>query len=277
MTPLTVVKNDRLKEASLEAIRQIEYNEFVRRSMVADLERDGMNSIDQFAGASDRRGADDRDARLRRGRFVVRVKELSERDRRHLLMHFLALGENDRYLRFGSVLSDELITRYVQKISFARDAVFGVYDGNFKLVGAGHLAFAPRDAIPATSSVTAKERIAEFGVSVLPSARGIGVGSKLFERAAIHCRNADVDTLYMQCLASNQAMIHIAKKAGMEIHHLHGEADACLKLRPANPASVMREAVEEQVASFDYAFKANVRAATKWLEIMSTHPKKTRD
>jgi RimJ/RimL family protein N-acetyltransferase len=236
-----------------------------------------MNSTDQFAGAPDRQGVDDRGARLRRGRFAVRVKELSERDRRRLLMHFLALGENDRYLRFGSVLSDESITKYVQKINFARDSVFGVYDNNFKLVGVGHLAFASRDVIPVISGATAKERVAEFGVSVSPSARGIGVGSKLFERAAIHCRNADVDTLYMQCLASNQTMMHIAKKAGMEIHRLHGEADACLKLQPANPASVMREAVEEQVASLDYAFKANVRAATKWLDIMSSHPKKTRD
>jgi RimJ/RimL family protein N-acetyltransferase len=232
-----------------------------------------MNSTDQFAGATDRYGLNDSNAVASTAKFVVRVKELSERDRRRLLMHFLALDDNDRYLRFGTVLPDELITRYVQKMDFARDAVFGVYDSNFKLVGVGHLAFAPRDGVPAVSDTTAKERVAEFGVSVSASARGIGIGSKLFERAAIHCRNADVDTLYMHCLASNQTMIHIAKKAGMEIHRLHGEADAYLKLRPANPASVMREAVEEQVASFDYAFKANARAATKWLEIMSSRPK----
>jgi RimJ/RimL family protein N-acetyltransferase len=232
-----------------------------------------MNSADQSAGASDRYGLKDSSAVAGTGKFIVRVKELSERDRRRLLMHFLALDDNDRYLRFGTVLPDELITRYVQKIDFARDAVFGVYNNNFKLVGVGHLAFAPRDGVPAVSEATAKERVAEFGASVSASARGIGIGTKLFERAAIHCRNADVDTLYMHCLASNQTMIHIAKKAGMEIHRLHGEADAYLKLRPANPASVMREAVEEQVASFDYAFKANSRAATKWLEIITSRSK----
>jgi hypothetical protein len=36
----------------------------------------------------------------------LRVKELSERDRRRLLMHFLELEENDRLLRFGNVLTD---------------------------------------------------------------------------------------------------------------------------------------------------------------------------
>jgi GNAT superfamily N-acetyltransferase len=196
---------------------------------------------------------------------TVHVKELAERDRHRIERHFLALDDHDRYLRFGMRLNDELITQYVNHLDFSRDTIFGVYDSKFKLVGVGHLAFAPRDAYPDSVSATLKDRVAEFGVSVSASARGLGVGSKLFERAAIHCRNADVDTLYMHCLSSNQVMIHIAKKAGMEIHRDHGEADAYLKLLPASPRTVFKEAVEEQVASFDYAFKANARAAVKWL------------
>lgn len=195
---------------------------------------------------------------------TVRVKELSERDRRRLLMHFLALDDSDRLLRFGTVLPDELVTRYVQTLDLSRDTVFGVYDDNLRLVGVGHLAFAPRDAMPALSEATVKERIAEFGVSVSASARGKGVGSKLFERAAIHCRNEDVDTLYMHCLSSNQTMIHIAKKAGMEIQRAYGEADAYLKLTPANPGTMLAEAVEEQFATIDYTLKANAKAAMKW-------------
>lgn len=196
---------------------------------------------------------------------TVRVKEVPERDRRRLLMHFLALNDSDRLLRFGSVLPDELVTRYVQHLDFVRDTVLGVYDAKLRLVGVGHLAFAPRESKPYGAAVTHKERIAEFGVSVSDTARGLGVGSKLFERAAMHCRNADVDTLYMQCLASNQVMMHIAKKAGMQIQRDRSEADAYLKLAPANPASVLQEAMEEQVASLDYTLKANTKAARKIL------------
>ncbi|MBC7500149.1 MAG: GNAT family N-acetyltransferase [Herminiimonas sp.] len=199
---------------------------------------------------------------------TVRVKELSERDRRRLLMHFLGLEQSDRLLRFGSPLPDELVTRYVQKLDFVRDTVFGVYDSKLKLVGVGHLAFAPRDALPVVTAATTKQRIAEFGVSVSASARGMGIGSRMFERAAIHCRNEDVDTLYMHCLASNQTMIHIAKKAGMQIQRAHGEADAYLKLEPANPVTMIQEAVEEQVALLDFTLKANRRAAVKWLETL---------
>jgi RimJ/RimL family protein N-acetyltransferase len=195
---------------------------------------------------------------------TIRVKELSERDRRRMLMHFLALDDGDRLLRFGTVLPDELITRYVQMMDFSRDTVFGVYDDNLRLLGVGHLAFAPREALPVLIEATMKTRIAEFGVSVSAAARGMGVGSKLFERAAIHCRNEDVDTLYMHCLSSNQTMIHIAKKAGMEIQRDYGEADAYLKMAPGNAGSMLAEAVEEQFASFDYTFKANAKAAVKW-------------
>jgi len=194
---------------------------------------------------------------------AIRVKVLAERDRRRLLMHFLELDDNDRLLRFGMVLPDDLVTRYVQTLDFSRDTVFGVYDDNLALVGVGHLAFAPREALPVLSEATLKESIAEFGVSVSSSARGRGIGSKLFERAAIHCRNADVDTLYMHCLSSNQTMIHIAKKAGMEIRRDYGEADAYLKLTPASPGTMLAEAVEEQFASLDYTLKANTKAAMK--------------
>jgi RimJ/RimL family protein N-acetyltransferase len=195
------------------------------------------------------------------GRPTVLVKELGERDRRRILRHFLALDSADRLLRFGSQIPDDAIAAYVAKLDFKRDIVFGVVNRVFQLVGVGHLAFAKAEA----GKPTTKARVAEFGVSVSKSARGQGVGSRLFDRAAIHCRNSDVDTLYMQCLSSNQTMMHIAKKAGMEIKREYGEADAYLQLLPPSPASVMAEALEEQWAMIDYNVKANARAAVKWL------------
>jgi RimJ/RimL family protein N-acetyltransferase len=197
------------------------------------------------------------------GRPTVLVKELGERDRRRMLRHFLALDASDRLLRFGTVLKDPQIEAYVAKIDFSRDIVFGVLNRMFQLVGVGHLAFLDKHGERANA--TSKERVAEFGVSVSGSARGQGVGSRLFERAAIHCRNSDIDTLYMQCLSSNKTMMHIAKKAGMQIKRDHGEADAYLHIPPPSPSSVLQEAFEEQFAAIDYAVKANARAAMKWL------------
>jgi RimJ/RimL family protein N-acetyltransferase len=211
----------------------------------------------------------------RRGRSAVFVKELTSRTRRRLLKHFIALSPDDRLLRFGSIVSDEVVTRYVDSIDFSRDTVFGVYDRRLRLLGVGHLAFTTREQT-AGSSVTMKARVAEFGVSVAAAARGMGVGSALFERAAIHCRNADIDTLYMQCLSSNRVMMHIAKKAGMEIHREYDEADAYLKIPPADPGSVMHEAWQEQAATLDYALKFNVRTLMFWLNNIVTRLRKNK-
>lgn len=201
--------------------------------------------------------------RGKKGQPPVLVKELGERDRRRVLRHLLALDSDDRLLRFGSMIPDEQITAYVGKIDFSRDIVFGVVNNVFQLVGMGHLAFASAEGRKSTT----KEQVAEFGVSVSKSARGQGVGTRLFQRAATHCRNSDVDTLYMQCLTSNQTMMHIAKKAGMRIKREYGEADAHLELPPPSPGSVMAEALEEQFAAIDYTVKANTRAAMKFFTL----------
>jgi RimJ/RimL family protein N-acetyltransferase len=201
----------------------------------------------------------------RHGKGAVPVKALGERDRRRILRHFMALDRDDRLLRFGTMLPDEQVAAYVAKLDFSRDIVFGVYNRVFQLVGVGHLAFTSKEAHPDSVHYTDKEKVAEFGVSVSKSARGQGVGTRLFERAAIHCRNSDVDTLYMQCLSSNRTMMHIAKKAGMQIQREYGEADAHLHLPPPSPASVLAEALDEQFAKIDYTVKANVRAAFRWL------------
>jgi len=197
-------------------------------------------------------------------RRTVLVKQLSERDRRRIFKHFMALDDSDRLLRFGTILPDEQVKAYVERIDFSRDIVYGVVNRVFKLVSVGHLAFAPKESQPAGAG-TSKERIAELGVSVSSTARGRGIGSKMFERAAIHCRNSDVDVLYMHCLSSNATMMHIAKKAGMEIQRDRGEADAYLKLLPPSTSSMLQEAIEEQVATLDYNFKANKRFAMKLL------------
>lgn len=202
-----------------------------------------------------------------RPRRTVLVKELGERDRHRIRKHFLLLDQSDRLLRFGSALGDEQVSAYVDKLDFKRDTVYGVYNRTFRLDGVAHLAFAPKASVPGNFvNETEKEMIAEFGVSVLKHARGLGIGSRLFERAAIHCRNNDVDTLYMHYLTRNKAIMHIAKKAGMEVKRDYSESEAYLKLLPANPASVLQEAIEEQFATIDYTFKAQKRAAVKFFE-----------
>ncbi|MFP3555146.1 GNAT family N-acetyltransferase [Paraburkholderia sp. SIMBA_049] len=191
------------------------------------------------------------------GRAPVLIRELSEKDRERLLAHFLELDEDDRLLRFGQVTPDHVIENYVRMLDFSRDTVFGVFDRQLQLVGAGHLAYLPAEG---------DTRTAEFGVSVSESVRGQGIGTKLFERAAIRSRNTHVTTLYIHCLSRNTTMMHIAKKAGMKIEYAYGEADAYLTLTPADQNSIISEMLQEQAAVFDYVLKRQARNTSKLIE-----------
>lgn len=177
------------------------------------------------------------------------VGELTRLDRGALERHLLSLDAEDRRLRFGLALGDAALRAYVAGIDFGRDAAFCVFGDDLQLVGAAHLARSDDGA--------------ELGLSVLPGHRGRGLGGALLERAHTHARNWGVDALFMQCLAENGAMLHLARKQGMAIVTQAGEAGASLKLPPADAASRFGAVFEQRLALFDYALKEQLRNARR--------------
>lgn len=183
--------------------------------------------------------------------LVVPVRELHAGHRELILKHLLLLSEEDRRLRFGTQTPDEVIHHYVEGLDFTRDTLFGSFDAQLNLIGMAHLAYLPK--------AKGQPLAAEFGVSVLPDGRGQGIGTALLARASVHSRNTSVETLFVHCLANNRAMMHLAQKAGMRVEYAYGDADAYLKLPPANPGTIVEEAANEQWADFDYALKENLK------------------
>ena len=186
---------------------------------------------------------------------AVPVRELNTGHREEILQHLLQLNEEDRRLRFGTQTPDEVIQRYVEHLDFNKDTIFGCFNLNLKLIGMAHLAYLPE--------IKGQVRAAEFGVSVLPEGRSQGFGTALLQRSAVHSRNTRIETLYVHCLTSNKAMMHLAQKAGMSIEYAHGDADAYLKLPPANPSTIVEEAANEQWADMDYALKQNLKRSNQ--------------
>lgn len=176
----------------------------------------------------------------------VSVLRLNDGARAALLVHFAALLPEDRRMRFGNSLSDAAVASYVEAIDLERDALFGVYDDRLALVGVAHVAFAGDQA--------------ELGISVLDAHRGRGVGTALFARAAEHARNRFVSRLFMHCLGENQAIIRIARRAGMDIVTEAGDAEAHLSLPRASPESIAGEYVTDRFSLYDFALKAHVAA-----------------
>ena len=177
------------------------------------------------------------------------IRELSRLDAAPLYEHFLSLEAEDRRLRFGIPIGDSAVRAYVARIDFERDAVFAIFDDELRLAGAAHLAREPGHA--------------ELGVSVLPGHRGRGLGGALLARAHLHARNWGVRTLFMHCLTENGTMMHLARKQGMDILAGRGEADAWLRLPPADATSHFTEMFDQRVALFDYAWKAQLAGARR--------------
>ena len=192
----------------------------------------------------------------------VPIRSLSERHRPRILAHLLALDMNDRYLRFGYAAADDQIRRYVERIAFERDEVFGVFNRRLDLIGLAHLAYDP-----SVDSETARASAAEFGVSVNVRGRGRGLGARLFDHAVLRARNRGVDTIVIHALSENAAMLRIVRNAGATIERTGGDAEAHLRLPPENPASRREGALEQQLGELDYQFKQGAQQMDTLLDL----------
>lgn len=182
--------------------------------------------------------------------WVATIRLLGPGHRERIARHLLALDEHDRYLRFGYIASDEQVRRYVNELNFERDDIFGIYNRQLQLIAMAHLAHSVDSSFDAC---------AEFGVSVLQSARGRGYGGKLFERAVIHARNEGVHLMFIHALSENTAMLKIARKAGATVEQDGPESNAYLRLPPATFDSMVMEMIEEKIAQTDYRLKVQAK------------------
>ena len=182
--------------------------------------------------------------------IMVPIRSMGPSHGVRIAAHLLSLSPQDRYLRFGYMANDEQVQRYVDGLNFERDEIVGVYNRKLELIAMAHLAF---------STDAQLSSCAEFGVSVLASARGRGYGSRLFDRAVIHARNEGVDMMFIHALSENTAMLNIARKGGATIERDGSESEAYLKLPPADLDSRMTEMVEEQIAQTDYRRKVQAK------------------
>lgn len=153
------------------------------------------------------------------------------------LEHLLALDEDDRYFRFCSVLSDEAITNYVDKIS-STDVIIAQYDEELKIVGAVQLIFYKN---------AKNERIADFGISVLKESRGNGLARKLLERAILYAKNHGVEKMCTLCLVTNRRMQHLAKNSGLTVQESDEGKQALLELDSPNSFSLAEEIFSEYI------------------------------
>lgn len=121
--------------------------------------------------------------------------------------HLLRLDAQSRFDRFAMAASDDFLRAYATRCFGIDDVIFGFFvDGVLR--GASEL----RPVAPG-----AHDASAEAAFSVEPGWRRRGVGTELMERIVQAARNRNADTLYMSCLARNEAMRGLAKKFAADL------------------------------------------------------------
>ncbi len=181
---------------------------------------------------------------------MVPIRSLGPSHRERVAQHLLSLDEQDRYLRFGYPANEAQIRGYTDGLNFERDDIYGIYNRKLELLAMAHVAFSD-DPKPVQH--------AEFGVSVLKTARGRGFGARLFDRAVMHARNEGVNRMLIHALSENTAMLNIARHAGATVERNGSESEAHLILPGPTLTTRLTELVEDQLAQVDYGIKRQAK------------------
>jgi RimJ/RimL family protein N-acetyltransferase len=154
--------------------------------------------------------------------------------------HLLKLSDRDRHMRFGGIVSDEAIMKYVDNINLERGVVKVMHDGDNKVVAAIHV------------EIFKDGGTAEIGLSVDEAYRGRGLSHDLFKAALRWLQTHKVERAYLMCLRENSPMIHIAKSEGMKLRPEGSEMEAFMDVGNATIFTYWDEVAQEQCAWCEY-------------------------
>jgi GNAT superfamily N-acetyltransferase len=183
----------------------------------------------------------------------VLIRELQAAERSKLADFLLTLSDDDRYRRFGRVMSDDAIRTYVVHIDWSEWVLLGAFSSQAEVVGVLELA----DARPGAC---------EIAVAVAPAYRGNGVGRELMERALLKARVRGKDRVTLLCQADNKPMRRLARAAGLRAVTSDGETEGLLDLDAANAGDVAEERTREAIENVTYT---GLLAARAWAELVT--------
>jgi hypothetical protein len=173
--------------------------------------------------------------------FIVR---LGDADRESVRAHFIALGPDDRRLRFAGPVADEAIAAYVDRIDFAADAVFAVHDDDLRPVALIH--------------VGAQRRGGGARIVALPGGAGTDWATPSWVVPSSGCATAGWHEVFVRCLAENAGMMHLARKNGMRLGAIPApNTDGRLELDAATADSFVAEWLEDQRGEAKRESRAN--------------------
>lgn len=165
------------------------------------------------------------------------TRRLWPSDASAVLDHHLRLDAQERYLRFGRAVSDEIVRAHCTGLDWSRSILLGTEEDG-RLVAVAQLAIMG----PAPGTAIGQ---AEFAVSVEHSAQNRGIGSELLGRIITLARNRSIGRIYVVCLLENRRMQRIAKKHEAMLEVIDTEVEGRIDLKAASPLTLLQEMSDE--------------------------------
>ena len=162
--------------------------------------------------------------------------------------HLLCLDEESKYMRFGFHATHAAISNIYARWKENPDKhiIFAIENEDLEIVAVGHISL--------------EDQPVELAFSVSPEYQGQGMGSALMARAVEYCQNRGISAGCMVCLTSNDRIKKLAKKLGLLVSE-GTEVMANIKIPDPSPASIMHEAMDNNIANIDHLGKAQRKFA----------------
>jgi len=159
------------------------------------------------------------------------IRPLTVFEREAVRDFYVALAPEDRRKRFCCTLSDDTISKYVDRLNFSGDTVLGAFDDQAQIVGLAEL--------------VRGEKASEMAFSVRPDKRGRKIGTLLIQRLMQRARMCGIHKVFVMFLADNTPMRRMAIRAGMDLSTADGEAYAVRELPSPSADELARWYIEE--------------------------------
>ena len=166
------------------------------------------------------------------------IRPLTSSERENVRHFYLSLSADDRRKRFCCSLSDDTISKYVDRLNFTRDTVIGAFDEQAQIMGLAELVRGPNDS--------------EMAFSVRPDRRGQKIGTKLLERLIALAGICGIKKVFVMFLSDNTPMRKMAMRAGMPVDTSDGESHAARDVPTPSAEELARWFAEESMAHAEY-------------------------
>lgn len=189
---------------------------------------------------------------------MIPRKLSSEYDKRNLIKHFMNdIKGEDRRLRFGGVISDNIVEKYLKSSfdDFGCKNMWFIVDVGDQIVATCHVAY------------DSKSNTAEMGCTVSPEYRNQKIGQELFTRGVTWARMWGAETIFMHCLSENKVVQHIARKGGMTVVTIDpSEKESTIQIKKNPIIAGFEDTVMEHMAVYDAAVRNQRWFFTKFLK-----------